>query len=225
MNDIISEEQQQIEAIKNWLKENALWVLGCIVAICAFFYGPDAYENYKNGKIYPASDQYEEFNSSLTTALSQTVVTEALQQTVDGLADQVIENHGDTHYAFLASIGAAKLSAQVGSYGAAKSRLSWAAEQAKSGADILLVNYRLALVEMQLGNIDTALDLLGDSNEHFAALYAEARGDAYTSLGERDQAILAYQEALESAEENTNQSYHIDLKLANLQSGLGSITE
>lgn len=225
MNDIISDEQQQIEAIKNWIKDNLLWIAGFIVVACVSFFGPDAYQTYKNNKIFPASDSYEEFNSTLTIALSQIVVTEALQQNVDGLADQIIENYPDTHYAFLTSIGAAKLSAQVGSYGAAKSRLTWAADQADSEADKQLVNYRLAIVETQLGNTDAALDLLGDSNEHFAPLYAEARGDIYSIQGERDQAILSYQEALDASEENTNQSYLVGLKLTNLQSGLGSITE
>jgi len=225
VNETISEEQQQIKAIVDWFKENGTWVLVFLVAVSAFFYGPGIYQNYKNSKIFPGSDQYEEFSSALSTAFAQTVVTEAMQQSVDGLADRLIETHTDTHYAFLASLGAAKLSAQVGSYGAAQSRLSWAAEYAKSEADKQLVNYRLALVEMQLGNTDAALNLLEGANEHFAAIYAEARGDVYSQSGDREKAIQAYQESIDAAEGNTNTSYIVELKLANLETGLGSITE
>jgi len=226
VNEILSEEQQQIETIKNWIKDNLLVIVAVAVVCSAVVFGPGAYQGYKNSKIFPSSDAYEQFNAAVEQASSGTVSTDAELQRVDDLTDMLVEQHGDTHYAFLASLKAAKLSADIGNYSVALSRLNWAKENATSEADQYLVNYRLALVEAQLGNSSKALDLLSESNEHFSALYGEARGDIYKANGQRDQAISAYRDALESLDEtNTVQQATIDLKLSHLETGLGAISE
>ncbi|MEQ9566029.1 MAG: tetratricopeptide repeat protein, partial [Pseudomonadales bacterium] len=59
-----------------------------------------------------------------------------------------------------------------------------------------------------------------------APLYAAARGDIHVSLGQRVQAIAAYEEALARlAGENSTQSNTIQLKLDSLRSGAGVLSQ
>lgn len=226
MNDILSEEQQQLVAIKNWILDNLISLIAAVILFCAVLFGPGLYESYKNSKIFPASDTYEQFNLAVIQASTGSVATETELQLVDNLADLLIEQYGDSHYAFLASLRAAKLSADLGNYEVAQSRLQWAEDATSNEADQQLVNYRLALIEAQLGDTDSALDRLGDSNEHFASLYAEARADIYSSQGRRDEAMLSYREALETmGEANPTQRNAVQLKLDALLKGPSSISK
>ena len=224
MNELLSEEQQQIEAIKSWIKEHFLSLLAAIVIFCAIVFGPDLYQSYKNSKIFPASDTYEQFNQAVVQASSGNVATDSELQLVDRLADLLVEQYGDTQYAFLASLNAAKLSADLGNYQAALSRLQWAESNTGNQADQQLVNYRLAMIEAQLGETASALARLDKANEHFGSLYAEARGDIHNGLGNRAQAVEAYQQALSLlTSRNNSQSDSIQFKLNDLLSGLGSL--
>ena len=227
MNDILSEEQQQIESIKNWIKENYLSLIAAIAVFCAIVFGPDLYQSYKNSRIFPASDMYQSFSEAVSQATTGAVATDAELQRVDALVDQLIEQHAESHYAFLASLGAAKLSADLGNYPAALARLRWAESNTGNQADQQLVNHRLALVEAQSGDTDSALARLAAPNAHFAALYAETKGDIYASLGEREQAIGAYEESLEvhTAQANLANTRSLELKLNSLLSGVGSLAE
>jgi len=188
-------------------------------------FGPDLYQSYKNSKIFPASDTYEKFNLAVGQASQGAVATDSELELVDNLADLLVEQYGDSHYAFLASLGAAKLSADLGNYEAAFSRLKWAEEHTGNEADQQLINHRLALVEAQLGDTESALNRLSNANTHFASIYAETRGDIYASLGQKERSIAAYEESIAASENAGSNARNVELKLNNLLSGLGSIQD
>ena len=226
MSDIRSEEQEQLEAIKYWLKQNAFPILAAVLVAGGIFYGPDLYKSYKNSKIWPVSDMYTELNAAVLQASSAPQITQQQMSTVGELTDSLVQDYPDTHYAFLASLADAGLNVQQGNYQIAKERLEWAVQQAEAEADVQLANYRLALVEAQLGETDAALGRLSGANAQFAPLYSAARGDIYASLGQRDQAISAYEEALAGlVGENSIQSSTVQLKLNGLRTGAGAFTQ
>ena len=201
-------------------------LIAAIAVFCAIVFGPDLYQSYKNGKIFPASDAYEQFNQAVGLANSGAVATDSDLAAVDSLADILVEQHGDTHYAFLASLGAAKLSVDQGNYEVALSRLQWAEKNASNEADQQLVDFRLAQVKAELGDTDAALAYLAKPNAHFAPLYAEVRGDILSAKGQRQEAISAYEETLELiGAENSVQRNITELKLKDLQEGLGSVDD
>ena len=227
MNDILSEERQQIESIKNWIREHMYSLIAAVAVGCGIVLGPDLYESYRKGKIFPAADTYEQFNLAVAQASTGSVATDSELARVDELADLLVEQYGDSHYAFLASLGAAKLAADLGSYEAALTRLLWADQNTGNGADRQLVNHRLALLEAQLGDTESAIGRLADPNTHFAPLYAETRGDIYAAVGQRDQAIAAYEESLAAFEATSSrrQINSVEIKLNNLLTGVGSKAE
>lgn len=226
MSNIRSEEQEQLESIKYWFQQNALTIVGAVLLGSAIFFGPDLYQSYKNNKIWPVSDIYSNFSVAVSRAKAMPEPGQQELAAVEDLANTLIQDHPDTHYAFLASLSLAGLNATVGDYEAARERLEWAAEQAQQEADVQLVNYRLALVEAELGVTDAALNRLSGANQHFAPLYAAARGDIHVILGQRDQAVSAYEEALvQLSGDNSAQGNTIQLKLNSLRSGAGVLSQ
>jgi len=226
VSNIRSEEQEQLESIKYWFQQNALTIVGAVLLGSAIFFGPDLYQSYKNNKIWPVSDIYSNFSVAVSRAKAMPEPGQQELAAVEDLANTLIQDHPDTHYAFLASLSLAGLNATVGDYEAARERLEWAAEQAQQEADVQLVNYRLALVEAELGVTDAALNRLSGANQHFAPLYAAARGDIHVILGQRDQAVSAYEEALvQLSGDNSAQGNTIQLKLNSLRSGAGVLSQ
>lgn len=226
MSDIRSEEKEQLEAIKYWFQQNGLAILGAVVVGAAIFFGPDLYQSYKNSQVWPVSDRYSNVSSEIArvSGMPETNAQEIAE--VNDLANSLIQEYPDTHYAFLTSLAMAALHVSHGDYESARDQLSWASEQAQAEADIQLVNYRLALVEAQLGETDAALGRLSGANEHFAPLYSAARGDIHAGLGQREQAISAYEEALaQISEDNLSQINTIQLKLNDLRSGAGALMQ
>ena len=225
MNQILSEEEQQLKEIKQWLMDNLALLIGAALVVVAVIWGPSAWTYYKNKEIFPVSDRYEVFRQAVTQASSGAVATDAELQRVDALAEGLIKEHGDTYYAFLASLSAAKISVDQGHFDAALSRLLWAESKARNEADKQLVNMRLAIVESHLGDTDSAIQRLLTPNEHFRSLYAEIRADLYAATGERELAIGAYQEAIDSLSDDGagTRQQNLELKLGSLTDGLGSL--
>ena len=69
--------------------------------------------------------------------------------------------------------------------------------------------------------MDEALAILGDSNQHFSSLYAEARGDILLSSGRKSEAISAYQASLDSiSEDDVARKSGLEAKVFSLTSGV-----
>lgn len=198
MNDIVTEEEQ-IKAIKDWWKENGTQVLGagCLVAIV--YFGFNWWTNRQETQLNNSLLAYDQYIEAVGEASATTSPTNEQSKTIEFLTDQLVEQHGDTHYAFLANLNTAAFEFRRGEWEAAAARLADAKSQAAAEADIQLVNYRYALVQAQLGKIDEALELLGDANEFFASISAEATGDILLSVGRSEEALSAYEKAIETA--------------------------
>lgn len=219
MSEILTEEEQ-IRAIKDWWKNNGTQVLiaGCVVA--ASYFGFNWWQNNQDSKLTTVGAAYESYIQAITQASAVTPASEAQVKTVEYLTDQLTEEHSSSHYAFLASLNTAALYVREGDYEAAAEHLFWAKGQAKAEADVQLVNYRYALVQSQLGNVDEALSLLSQPNTQFASIYAEARGDIQASSGDYSAALEEYNVAFdEGSTEDVNRLRALEAKIDSLTNG------
>jgi predicted negative regulator of RcsB-dependent stress response len=82
----------------------------------------------------------------------------------------------------------------------------------------VIARERLARLLLDQNQPDEALKLIQGEPEidGFEARYAETRGDIFTALGQNDQAIAAYQEALAVMEEGKGDRAALLLKLESL---------
>lgn len=217
-------EQEQIEAIKNWWRENGtqILVVGCLLAVA--YFGYHWWQNRQETLLNEVSTAYEQYMEAMVEASSSLSASEAQIKTLEYLTDQLVELHGNSHYAFLASLNTAAYDVRRGELEAAAARLGWAREQADAEADVMLVNYRYALVKAQLGNTDEAFAMLENPNDEFASIYAEARGDIQLGQGNAEAALSDYEAALEATSaEETNRASSLQVKIDSLLNGPSAI--
>ncbi|SHE41216.1 Putative negative regulator of RcsB-dependent stress response [Modicisalibacter ilicicola DSM 19980] len=206
-------EEEQLEAIKRWWKENGTSLIAGVVIAIAGVLGWNAWQDYQANQAEAASLRYQEL---LALAGQQTLEEDALaraQQLVGELADE----HGNTLYADLAALIQARLSIADGDRESAMTALE--ALIASTDRDYLkgLAHLRLARLQLAAGEAETALATLEtDTPDALGIQRADTRGDILVALGRDDEARDAYQRALRLSREAGQPAYGLQLKLDNL---------
>ncbi|WP_447926836.1 YfgM family protein [Vreelandella sp. EE27] len=205
-------EEEQLDVIKRWWKENGTSLLAGAVIAAAGVFGWHAWQNYQEGQAAAASVRYQQL-MTISNAPEQS--TEQFE-TARSLVDEINDDHGGTLYAELALLIEARLAVEQNDLDGAREALERAANNASRDYVKSLAQLRLARVEIAQGNPDRALSLLDEPMaDSLAAQRFDARGDAYAALGDTDNARTAWQEAL--ALDGQNQSlYGIQFKLDDL---------
>lgn len=195
--DIYSTEEQQAEAIKRFFRENGLSLaLGVIVGLGGL-YGWKAYNQNQITTAEQASDAY-------TTLVSG--------ESVLSSADTFISENKDTNYATLAAFVAAKDAVEANDLDAASEKLSWIVSNVKNDELKAIAITRLARVQIAQQQYDEALTSLNASlPDAFSANVAELKGDIYTKQGDKKQARVAYQAAVDAGGLTSNPLLQIKL--------------
>jgi len=185
-------EEQQIEALKKWWKENSSQIFAGIAIGAILIGGWRYYGNYQQTHAEYASQSYENIVRIVTTS-SDTTDAQAK-------ANELYASYSDTPYASLSALMLAKKQLQKGEMQQAIQQLEWVVNNAQQPELTFIARLRLARVLMASKNNDKALELINiDFPVSFAALYEELKGDIYVSKGEVDQARVAYDKAILSS--------------------------
>lgn len=197
MEDYLTEEER-LEALKRWLKENGRSVVLGVGFGAALVLG----WNFWQTKQWQNAEQAGTAFQQMLTAQQNKQFDAALK-----LSERLIEQHGTSAYGWYGRLFAAKFRADRGELDAAKQLLKEVL--AKSGDDNLRLLARLRLAQVMLGLQDDeeALKLVeaADATKMVApyrALYAELKGDILIALGRHDQARTAYEQARELGEKS-----------------------
>jgi predicted negative regulator of RcsB-dependent stress response len=194
-------EEQQVEAIKGFWKENGTAI---IVGICIGLAGLFGWQYYNDSVIEAKEAQSMAFQSALEGIDSE-----------EGLAkaEAFVKENSDSGYAVLTSLIAAQKSVEKSDFDAAKMHLTMAVSNSPSDAIADLARIRLARIESQLGDTDGALKTLDSVvNASFNNQAQEVRGDVFVITKEFDKAKEAYNAVL--AEQPQNRV--VKIKLSNL---------
>lgn len=197
------EEQEQLEAIKDWWKQFGNMVVLAVVA-CALtvttFYG---WRYYRHQQSLAAVTLYEQLESAQRA--------NELKRVRD-IAAQITGQYGSTAYAGMAALAAARASFTAGDLAAAKTQLQWVIDHAKEDEMRDVARLRLAGILLDEKNYAEALKLAeAKPVEPFSVLYADMKGDILVAQGKVAEARAAYQQAL--AKSDANQPYHQILQL------------
>lgn len=187
----LRDEEDQVQAIKQWWDDNGTYVLGAVGLAVAGTFGWDFYQNQQADAALARSDAYQQV---LVAANSQNP-----QQLLEA-AGLVQQQHADTEYAKLATLFAAKALVETGDLEGAAAQLqgltNTIAVTDPIGAEARL---RLAAVQLSLGNHDQAQSLLGDGfTSAYEARALELRGDVLLAMGQRSEAKASYERALDA---------------------------
>jgi predicted negative regulator of RcsB-dependent stress response len=195
-------EEQQVEAIKRFWKENGIPI---VVGAALGFGGLFGWRYYNDMKI---ADQ-EQASVAYDAVTLDLVKDEAGYSS----AQSYIDENSDSGYALLMAFKLAQQAAESKDLTEAVKQLSFAANNAESTSVQTIANLRLARVQLELGVHEEALATLDKvSDDAFLAQRQEIKGDVYQAQELFDKAREAYSSALEV---NANNNV-LKMKLDNL---------
>ncbi|GAB2792385.1 tetratricopeptide repeat protein [Halomonas shantousis] len=205
-------EEEQLDAIKRWWKDNGKSLIAGVVIACVGVFAWKAWQNYQANQAEAASQRYQQ----LLTLSTQDSDDDALRE-ASRLAKTLNDEHGGTLYADLAELIEARVAIDGGDFDTAREALESLIERSDRPYLQGLARLSLARLQIDAGNPETALATLdNDIPEALAAQQADVRGDAYSALNRPDDARQAYQQALAQAQAQDQPIYGVQLKLDNL---------
>lgn len=181
-------EQEQIEAIKKWWKENGKFIIVGVILGLLVLFGTKTWIARKNSIAEAASMEFEQ----LLTELKQNN-----NQAVDERGKHIISSYPKTPYAVFAAMAIARTKLEAGDNTAARVQLQWALDHAENPEIKNTARLRLAKVLIAQGDPAQAVTLLEGANaKNFDGLFEEVRGDAYIAMGDTTKAAQSYKKAL-----------------------------
>ena len=180
-------EEEQVEKLKAWLKENGLSIfLGIVIGV-----GGIGGYNYWNHVQETTAAEASGYFSKMIAALEA-----GDHQLVQEQSDILINDYTSTDYALMAQLALAKSHVVDGEFDKAELALQQVVGSGEQKPLAYVARTRLAALQIQNGQIDNALATLGaEFPDEFAAQVDELRGDAYALQGKVAQAIEAYRNA------------------------------
>ena len=182
-------EEQQLEAIKKWWKENSSMVVsGVVIGVAAIF----GWQNYQSNSIVHAEQASVLYEEVLIGTQSTSNKNDQLMK-VNLLAGE----YSDTPYASLSALVIAKQHLAAGEMVKAQQQYDWVIQNSTQVEFKYLAKIRLSRLLLETGQADKALALLNETYpESFQAMVLELKGDTLLIQGNTILAKTAYSQAL-----------------------------
>lgn len=184
----VETEDEQIEAIKSWLRENGLiLVIGVAVGLAALA-GWHFWQRHQASQAQAGATEYQRLMSSINNGKTDDAKR---------IADDLVKNYAGTPYAAQGDLAMAAYLVSQHKMPAAARRLAWVSQHANGKNLKQLARLRQARVVWGEGKDAQALKLLKDGDPgRFKGLYLSLRGDILASQGKSAAASQAYKSAL-----------------------------
>src|SRR5690554_2230879 len=193
--DEIYDDHEQSERVRDWLRRNALGLVGGIGLGLALIWGWNWWQGHQQGQRVEAGNRYQAVVGAIAAGDLEQAQTQAAALPAGS-------------YELLAALDLAKAQFEAGDSDAAIATL-----RTTDGSDPALDpirRHRLALLLLDAGQAEEAAGLLSGSQEP-ASL--EALGDAQLALDRRDDARQSYESALRGLDVAAPQRRLLELKL------------
>jgi predicted negative regulator of RcsB-dependent stress response len=209
VDDYLSESEQW-ERVKEWLRENGLWIIAGLAIGGLAIGGWRWWQARTNHLALQASSLYEQ----VLEAFNQGDRAQGLT-----LIDELAREHAGSPYVDQANLAAAREFVVANELPEAAQRLSEVMRESHDPQLSTIARLRLARVQISMGEPDAALATLGSPPEGtFASRYHEIRGDAYYAKGEKAAALDEYRAALLARGPSLAENDVLNLKIEDLQS-------
>ncbi|MCU7960224.1 MAG: tetratricopeptide repeat protein [gamma proteobacterium symbiont of Bathyaustriella thionipta] len=186
--EIYENEDEQLEALKRWWKENGKSIIGGLVLGLAGVLGWQAWQSYQVTRSEEGAQRF----GSLVISMRQHEIDRASDQ-----ARQLMQDYENEAYGVFAAWAMARQNVTLGDLESATSSLQWAIEHSPDDSLKSISRLRLVRVLLAIGRLDEAEKIIGASrNQAFAAEFSMLSGDIQLARGKPQLARQAYQQAL-----------------------------
>jgi predicted negative regulator of RcsB-dependent stress response len=199
------QEQEQLEALKAWWKDNRNLVIGALLVVVVTVGGWRGWQHYQQQQAEDAATLYRQL-------FEQLVSNDAKR--VNDAATAVTDKFASTAYAARAEL----LAAQVNEHGKdivrTKAQLQWVIDNAAETTLKDVARLRLAAILLDEKDYADALKQLEAKHpSSFDGLYADLRGDVLSAQGKTDEARSSYKLAYEKIDAQSMYRNLIQMKL------------
>lgn len=199
------QEQEQLDTLKAWWKENGNRLLGMLLIAVIAMGGWRGWQYYQNKQSSEAATLYAGF-------LQQLESNDAKR--VNDAAAAVMDKYAASGYAPRAALLAAQVNEQGKEVARAKTQLQWVIDHAAEAGLKDVARLRLAAVLLDEKNYADAMKLLEAKHPApFDGLYADLRGDVLSAQGKMDEARSAYKLAYEKTDAKSMYRNLIQIKM------------
>lgn len=200
-------EDEQVEALKKWWRENGTAIIIGIVVGLAAIIGVRYWFKYQKTQAVHASDAYHQF---LDAAAKKGKDKAEAQK----FATIMLDKYKGTPYAALTALRLAKDDIDANKLAAAAKQLRWAMKNPGHKTIAMLARLRLARVLVAENKSDEALTLLDQVKDAtFDPRFNIVRGDILSKQGKNIQAREAYQLALTDRTLTGKQRQFVEMKM------------
>jgi predicted negative regulator of RcsB-dependent stress response len=199
------QEQEQIEALKAWWKDNSNFVLGTLLTVVIAAGGWRGWQYYQHQQQTGAATLYQQVVEQ---------VGSKDPKRVNDAAAAVMDKFASTAYAARAALLAARVNEQGNDAAHARAQLQWVIDHTGDATlkDVARLNLAAELLDEK--NYADALKQLDARHlESFDGLYADLRGDVLSAQGKPDEARSAYKLAYEKVDPENMYRSLIQIKL------------
>lgn len=199
------QEQEQLETLKAWWKDNGNFLLGALLVVVIAMGGWRGWQYYQNKQSAEAATLYAEFTRQLESNDAKRV---------NDAAAAVMSKYADTAYASRAALLAAQVNEFSKDMARAKTQLQWVIDHADEATLKDVARLRLAAILLDEKAYDDAMKLLNAAHpDSFNGLYADLKGDVLSAQGKTDEARTAYKLAYEKTDAKSMYRNLIQMKM------------
>ncbi|HBO24984.1 MAG TPA: hypothetical protein DD649_19180 [Providencia sp.] len=186
--EVYTNENDQVDAIKRFFANNGVaLVVGLVIGVGGVF-GWNYWQSHKTNVLQESAQKYEAVSTQLHSG------------TVQGIeAAQKFAAETDDVYSAMMGLELAQISVDKGDLANAQKALTYALAKAKTVDMQDLISFRLARVQLALGNLDQAMTSIENiKGKSWQAAAQDVRGDVLLQKGDKAGAKAAYTQGLES---------------------------
>jgi predicted negative regulator of RcsB-dependent stress response len=187
-------EEEQVEAIKKWWKENGKSVIGGVALGLAVVGGGKGWLEYQRVKGESAAANFEVF--------SQAALENDLEN-AQRLGDAMLKDNKGSVYALFTAMQLAKLQYQAGDKDKAKLQLQWVLDNSGEAAISQLAKIRMGRLMLDMKAFDQAGTLSANpADDAYQGEFLSIQAEVKLAKGDAEGAKTAFAQALEKGVSN-----------------------
>ena len=209
MVDEYLSEREQAEQLRQWLRENWIWMFAGVALTLGGYYGHRWWESRQATRSLEAGQRF----AAMLDAIGSDKREEGIR-----ISGELTGEYADTPYADQAALLLARLDVDAGNFTGAEARLAAIARDSRDPDLRLVASLRMARVQLVQGRYGDALATLDGISEPSARpRVLELKGDLRLAQGDKAAALDSWRKAQAAAAASPDGAAQLDAELLQLK--------